>query len=65
MSIENDMTARVLGKILAEGMSLSDCELENEIDSEALDKLKEIREIVFSDVSDKQKVSQVKNILTE
>ena len=65
MSIENDMTAKVFGKILAEGMSLAGCELENKIDSEALDKLKEIKNIIASEKNDKQKLEQVERILLE
>lgn len=65
MSIENDMTAKVLGKILAEGMSLADCEMENRIESEALDKLKEIKEVVSSGEKDRKKLERVSKILTE
>ena len=65
MSLENDMTAKVLGKILAEGMNLADCELENKIESEALDKLKKIQTVISSDKEDSKKLQQVKGILTD
>ena len=63
MSMENDMTAKIFGQILAEGMSLADCNLENKIESEALARLKEIEAVVASDRNDRQKIEQVANIL--
>lgn len=63
MSMENDMTARIFGQILAEGMSLAGCNLENKIESEALARLKEIEAVVASDRNDRQKIEQVANIL--
>ena len=65
MSLENDMTAKVLGKILAEGMNLADCHLEDEINSVAIDKLREINNIVISDVDSEKKIQRVKEILNE
>lgn len=65
MSIENDITAKVFGKILAEGMSLADCELESRIDSEAVDMLKEIKEVISSNRADRKKVEGVEEILTK
>ena len=65
MSIENDMTAKVLGKILAEGMSLAGCNMESRIESEALEKLKEIKGVISSNQADKEKVESVEQILTE
>ena len=65
MSMENDMTAKIFGKILAEGMSLADCNLENKIESEALEKLKEIKDVVASDNEDRDKLEKVERILEE
>ena len=59
------MTAKIIGEILAQGMSLADCDLENRIESESLKKLKEIMEVVYSDENDKKKLEQVEIILTE
>ena len=63
MSMENDMTAKIFGKILAEGMSLADCNLENKIESLALEKLKEIKSVVESDEKDGDKIERVRDIL--
>ena len=63
MSMENDMTAKIFGRILAEGMSLADCELENKIESVALEKLKEIQAVLSCEKSDGQKLEQVKKIV--
>lgn len=63
MSMENDMTAKIFGKILAEGMSIADCNLENKIESEALEKLKEIKNVVESDEKDGDKIELVRDIL--
>ena len=65
MSMENDMTAKIFGRILAEGMSLADCELENKIESVALEKLKEIKNVVESDEKDGDKIERVRDILDE
>lgn len=59
------MTAKIIGEILAQGMSLADCDLENRIESESLKKLKEIMEVVYSDENDRKKLEQVEIILTE
>ena len=63
MSMENDLTAKIFGEILAEGMSLADCNLENKIESLALEKLKEIQNIVDSEENDREKIEQVRDIL--
>ena len=65
MSLENDMTAKVLGKILAEGMNLADCELENKIESEALSALKEIKNAVSLNTNSDKKLENVEKILKE
>ena len=63
MSMENDMTARIYGAILAEGMCLADCDLEGKIESEALEKLKEIKTVICSGEAAGKKLEQVKMIL--
>lgn len=63
MSMENDMTAKILGEILAQGMSIADCNLEKVIESNALAKLKRIEEVVESNKNNEQKLKQVENIL--
>ena len=63
MSMENDMTAKILGEILAQGMSMADCNLEKVIESNSLAKLKRIEEVVESNKNNEQKLKQVENIL--
>lgn len=63
MSMENDMTAKILGEILAQGMSIADCNLEKVIESNSLAKLKRIEEVVESNKNNEQKLKQVENIL--
>ena len=63
MSMENDMTAKIFGRILAEGMSLADCNLENKIESLALEKLKEIKSVVESGDDEADKLRKVDIIL--
>ncbi|MBE7016486.1 MAG: hypothetical protein E7417_06710 [Ruminococcaceae bacterium] len=65
MSMENDMTAKIYGELLAQGMSLADCNLEKEIESDSLAKLKEIKQVVTSDENDKKKLAQVERILAK
>jgi len=65
MSMENDMTAKIYGELLAQGMSLADCNLEKEIESDSLAKLKEIKQVVTSGENDKKKLAQVERILAE
>ena len=65
MSMENDMTAKIFGRILAEGMSIADCDLENKIESEALEKLKEIKNVVESEGGDRERLEGVVRILEE
>ena len=63
MSMANDMTAKIFGRILAEGMSLADCNLENKIESLALEKLKEIKNVVESGDDEADKLRKVDIIL--
>jgi len=64
MSLENEMTAKIFGEILAKGMRLADCELENEIESESLKRLKEIQSVISSREQDRQKLELVEKIIT-
>lgn len=65
MSIENDITARVIGKIIADGMHLANCNFENKIESEALSALKNIESVISASSDNAQKVENVKKILNE
>lgn len=53
-----------MGEILAKGMSLSDINLADSIDSSAADALEEIRTVVSDDKrSEKQRVREIKKII--
>ena len=65
MSLENDVTARTIAKILSEGMSLADCDLENRIESETMLMLKNIKEVILSNRQAESKIECVEKILSE
>ncbi|MBR4720994.1 MAG: hypothetical protein IK057_04460 [Clostridia bacterium] len=64
MNIQNAAAAKIMGEILAKGMSLSDINLADSIDSSAADALEEIRTVVSDDKrSEKQRVREIKKII--
>ena len=65
MSMENSITAKIYGEILAEGMSLAGCDFEDMIESRSLDKLKEINKIISSKEKDWVKLEQVGKVLKD
>ncbi|MCR4718204.1 MAG: hypothetical protein K5768_01075 [Firmicutes bacterium] len=64
MNVQNAMAAKIMGEILANGMSLSDTNLAESINSAAANTLEEIRNIVADDKKDeKQRIREVKRII--
>ena len=64
MNIQNVAAAKIMGEILAKGMSISDINLADSIDSSAADALDEIRTVVSDDKrSEKQRVREIKKII--
>ena len=64
MNVQNAAAAKIMGEILAKGMSLSDINLADSINSDAAEALEEIRTVVSDDRrSDKQRVREIKNII--
>lgn len=64
MNIQNAMAAKIMGEILANGMSLSDTNLAESIDSAAANTLESIRSIVNDEKkNEKQKVKEVKSLI--
>lgn len=64
MNVQNAMAAKIMGEILANGMSLSDTNLAESINSVAANTLEEIRNIVTDDKKDeKQRIREVKRII--
>ena len=64
MNIQNATAAKIMGEILAKGMSLSDINLADSINSDAAETLEEIRTVVSDDKrSEKQRVREIKRII--
>ena len=64
MNIQNAMAAKIMGEILANGMSLSDTNLAESIDSAAANTLESRRSIVNDEKkNEKQKVKEVKSLI--
>ena len=64
MNIQNATAAKIMGEILAKGMSLSDINLADSINSDAAETLEEIRTVVSDDKrSEKQRVKEIKRII--
>lgn len=64
MNVQNAMAAKIIGEILANGMSLSDTNLAESINSAAADTLESIRSIVTDEKKDeKQRIKEVKRII--
>ena len=55
MKVQNELAAKVLGDILAEGMSISGFDIADKIHSEAADALDEIRLVLHDEMSDEKK----------
>lgn len=64
MNVQNAMAAKIMGEILANGMSLSDVNLAESINSNAATALEQIRNVVTAEgKNEKQKVEEVKKII--
>ena len=64
MNVQNAMAAKIMGEVLANGMSLSDINLAESINSTAANTLESIRNIISDEKKDeKQKVREVKNLI--
>ena len=64
MNVQNAMAAKIMGEILANGMSLSDTNLAESINSAAANTLETIRSIVTDEKKDeKQRIKEVKRII--
>lgn len=65
MEFENNVTAKVMGEILARGMSLSDVDLSKTVDSEAVKALGKIRTVLMEEKSQKDKLNEVRKIVNQ
>ncbi len=65
MEIQNEITAKVMGEILAKGMSLSDVDLSKTVDSEAVKVLEKIKTTLSEDKNQALKLAKVQEIINE
>ena len=65
MDMPKEFTAKVMGEILAKGMSLSDVDLSKTVESEALDALCKINDVLSMDTNQKHKLEMVQEIVNE
>ena len=63
MNIANEISAKIMGDILARGMSLSDVDLSSMVDSVAVRALSEIDEALLEKKSDEEKLEKVEKIV--
>ncbi|MBR4723151.1 MAG: hypothetical protein IK072_00260 [Clostridia bacterium] len=64
MNVQNAMAAKIMGEILANGMSLSDTNLAECINSAAAETLEAIRNVVTDEKkNEKQRIKEVKRII--
>ena len=65
MDIANELTAKVMGEILAKGMSLSEVDLSKSVDSEALLVLGKIETALSGNSNQTKKLKEVQKIVGE
>ncbi len=65
MDFANELTAKVMGEILAKGMSLSGVDLSKTVDSEAVRALGRIKTALSEDKNQKHKLEKVQEIMNE
>lgn len=65
MNLPNQLTAKVMGEIIAKGMSLSEVDLSKSVESEALNALCRINDILSDGTNQKQKLERVQKIVDE
>ena len=64
MNVQNAIAARILGEILASGMSISDTNFEEIINSAAANGLESIRNITDNkNLSEAQKIAEIKGVI--
>lgn len=65
MEFANELTAKVMGEILAKGMSLSGVDLKETVDSEAVRALGKIKNVLTQEKNQKDKLEKVEKIMNE
>ncbi|MBQ7985914.1 MAG: hypothetical protein IJ304_01445 [Clostridia bacterium] len=65
MDFANELAAKVMGEILAKGMSLSDVDLKETVDTEAVKALGKIKNTLAEDKNQALKLAKVQEIINE
>ena len=65
MNIANEISAKVMGDILAKGMSLSKVDLSETVNSEAVRALGEIKKALSEEKNKQKKLERVERIINE
>ena len=65
MDIVNEISAKVMGDILAKGMSLSEVDLSETVNSEAVRALGEIKKALSEEKNGQKKLERVEKIINE
>lgn len=65
MDIVNEISAKVMGDILAKGMSLSEVDLSETVNSEAVRALGEIKKALSEEKNGEKKLERVEKIINE
>ena len=65
MNIANEISAKVMGDILAKGMSLSKVDLSETVNSEAVRALGEIKKALSEEKNRQKKLERVERIINE
>lgn len=63
MNIQNELAAKVIGEIIAEGMSISRFDVAEKVQSEAVNALDEIKLIMHAEAGDDEKIRLISGIM--
>lgn len=63
MKAENELTAKVLGEIIAEGMSISGFDIVDKVRAEAVNALGEIKSVLHDKSEEKDKLQRIDGIM--
>ena len=63
MNMTNNVAAKVLGEVLAKGMSIADVDLGYSVKCDAIEALCEIKNVMTGEKSDSEKVKEVESVM--
>ncbi len=63
MNVQNTMTAKIIGEVIANGMSLCDVNLKNEVEIEAITIIEKIQKVISDKkLGEKKKIEKINEI---